>query len=380
MNQAAASRTIMIATSTWEYGAAVPMHFKTLADELAQRGHRVRLFVDGQAQTPNGPPAHTTYVWPSRRPTRWADAAFAHRIFSEHPPDILLANFGAVNVMTLVGWWHRVPVRIAWYHTLVEALRIDHKLSAWQRLLMLRKRLVYRLVTHFAPASQAAQNDLSIYYGVPDTQCRVFYNPLHDPLDGAKPASFNPYQLVCVGRFSQVKGQDILIRAAPGLRAEFPALKLVFVGDGPLRAECVALAQSLNVADACDFLGSVSHAEALRQIQTAAVKLVPSRSDNCPLTVIEALACGTPVIAARVGGIPELIDDGVEGFLAPPDDPAAFAERIARVLRDDKLRQTLSENARQRFLARYNMREAVAREADWLEQLAAQRPAKAFLK
>lgn len=365
----------VIATSSWKDGTAVPSHFKALADELVRRGHQVIILVAGrtmEAEKRSGNPL--VFNWPSRRPTKIKDAIFAHRLFSQHRPDCLIANFGAVNVMTIAGWLTRAPVRAVWYHTLYEAIKIDNKLPAWKRkALALRKRMVYRLATHFVPVTFAAQKDLCSVFGVPAERCSVFYNSLSDPA-GPEQAQLNSssenYQIVCVGRFDPVKGQDVLIRALPAIKAEFPNLKVNFAGDGAQKESCQQLAQSLGVEDLCVFWGNASHAEVLNLIKASDISVIPSRSDNCPMTLIESLACGKPVIASNVGGIPELIDDGVEGFLAPPDDHEALAEKIMRLLKDSAMKAAVSTNARNRFLKDYDLRSAVSREAAWLEQIA----------
>jgi glycosyltransferase involved in cell wall biosynthesis len=104
-------------------------------------------------------------------------------------------------------------------------------------------------------------------------------------------------------------------------------------------------------------------------MRSAAVTVLPSRHDNCPLVTIESLAVGTPVIASRVGGIPEVVRDGVDGFLVPPDDPAALAARLDDVFSNPGLRQNLRTNAREGFLNRLELRRAVKNQADWLETL-----------
>lgn len=366
----------VIATSSWKDGTAVPSHFKALSDELVSRGHQVIILVAGrtmETERRSGNPL--VFNWPSIRPTGIKDALFAQRLFSRYRPDCLIANFGAVNLMMIIGWLNRAPVRVAWYHTLSEAIKIDNKLPDWKRrALTLRKRMVYRLATHLVPVTLAAQQDLCSVFGVAPERCSVFYNPLDDPAGSGHPqAGSSPsggYQIACVGRFDLVKGQDVLIRALPAIKAGFPNLKVCFVGDGAQKENCQRLAQSLDVREICVFLGSAAHDEVLNLIKTADISVIPSRSDNCPMTLIESLACGKPVIASRVGGIPELMDDGVEGFLAPPDDPEALAEKITRLLKDDDLKAAFSANARNRFLKDYDLRSAVAREANWLEKIA----------
>ena len=102
-------------------------------------------------------------------------------------------------------------------------------------------------------------------------------------------------------------------------------------------------------------------------MRAATVTILPSRSDNCPLVIIESLAVGTPVIGSRVGGIPEVVRDGIDGFLVPPDDPQALAAKLDLVLANAGLREKLRANARAGFLSRFEQREAVREQADWLE-------------
>ena len=98
---------------------------------------------------------------------------------------------------------------------------------------------------------------------------------------------------------------------------------------------------------------------------------MPSRSDNCPLAAIESLAVGTPVVASQVGGIPEIVRDGLDGFLVPPENPAALAAKLEKVITDAELRRKLGGNARAGFLARFEQRNMVRDQADWLEELVA---------
>lgn len=106
---------------------------------------------------------------------------------------------------------------------------------------------------------------------------------------------------------------------------------------------------------------------------SALVTLVPSRADNCPLTVIESLAVGTPLVASAAGGIVELVRDGIDGFLITPDDPEALAEKLKILLTNPKLREKMGANARRRFLDCFEQREAIAKQADWLEEIVATR-------
>jgi len=311
------------------------------------------------------------YGFPSPRPTHLVDLRFALNRIKRERADAILANFGSVNILMLAGWLTKVPVRIAWYHTLNEPIRLDGKKPAWQEsLLEFRKRLFYRLCTHFVSVSRAGVKDLANIFHVPSARVQVLHNSMPDPKPGIDSSPVREAQtLVCVGRFDVCKGQDVLIKAISLLHNQYPDLVVKFIGDGGMMTKCQGLARELEVEEHCQFLGSLPNQEVLYQLAQASASVLPSRNDNLPSTVIEALAVGTPVIASRVGGIPEMFHDGKEGFLVPREDPVALANCIARLLREDELRRQMGEESRCRFLEAFESSKVVPRQADWLESV-----------
>ncbi len=107
----------------------------------------------------------------------------------------------------------------------------------------------------------------------------------------------------------------------------------------------------------------------------AALVVVPSRAEALGLVNIESLAVGTPVVASRVGGIGDAVRDGLDGLLVPPDDPAALAEAIGRLLADPATRQRMGHAARQGFLERFELQANIGRQVEWYEKLVAERTA-----
>ena len=99
------------------------------------------------------------------------------------------------------------------------------------------------------------------------------------------------------------------------------------------------------------------------------IHILPSRAEALAVVNVEALAMGTPVVGARVGGIGEAVRDSVDGFLVPPNDPATTAERIGQLLADPDLRRRMSAAARQGFLEQRELAANMGRQADWYEQL-----------
>ena len=104
----------------------------------------------------------------------------------------------------------------------------------------------------------------------------------------------------------------------------------------------------------------------MKRMALATATVVPSRSEGFGLVNIESLAVGTPVVASSVGGIVEVIRDGIDGFLVPPDNPELLAERLHLLLSNSELRSTMSRNARERFLTTFEQSKVIKEQADWL--------------
>jgi glycosyltransferase involved in cell wall biosynthesis len=351
----------------------VANHFKALGRELVARGHRVVFLIDGCKVNEEDHDANPAiYTWPSPRPTNGRDFLFLHRLIRRYRPACLVANFGAVNVMAVVGRAAGVPVRVSWYHTVSQTIDLNTDLSSWQvRLLRQRKRLVYNLSTHLVAVSAAAAADLQGVYDIPAHKVSIWPLLLRDPQPEplAPPPVRDPWRVLCVGGLLPAKGQDVLLRALPSLVARFPRLRVDFVGAGPKREAYEALARELGVAEWCCFVGAVPHSEVLARMAAAAVVVVPSRAEALAVVNVESLAMGTPVVGTHIGGIVEAVRHGVDGFLVPPDDPAALAQRIGQLLANPAARQAMGAAARQGFLERVELRANIGRHVSWYEQL-----------
>jgi len=343
-------------------------YFRALADELARRDHRVILIVGGRRHDVVDRDSNPSILtWPSARPTKWRDAVFLYSLIREHRPDCVIGNFAAVNLCLLVGKICGVPNRIAWYHTITRAIDADSALPKWKRsFLKLRKRLVYRCATRIIANSMAAAKDAQKVYGVPDDKCMSLPFLIPDP--PVRNSGGNSDKVVCVGRLYRSKGQATLIRAAKRIRESAPNVTIEFIGDGPERRNCEALAASLGVRDCCSFPGTLPLAEALTRVASAAVSVTTSWNEASGLASVEAQAVGTPVVASAVDGIMEVVLDGQTGFLARPDDADAFAEKIIALLKNDEMRRRFGLRAREHFEKTFSDRN-IARHADLFERL-----------
>lgn len=166
-------------------------------------------------------------------------------------------------------------------------------------------------------------------------------------------------RLGAVGRLSGEKGLDVLLDAFARVAEPAPDARLVLVGDGPERGALEARARDLSIADRVEFLGQRSDVPTL--MAGLDLYVLPSRTEGLPMALLEAMAARLPIVATRVGGIPEAVTDGQSALLVSPEDPAALAEAMMRVLRETGLAERLRSAARAAFEDRYELSRMVDR-------------------
>jgi glycosyltransferase involved in cell wall biosynthesis len=156
-----------------------------------------------------------------------------------------------------------------------------------------------------------------------------------------------------VGRMTGVKDTGAVLEIVRAAREQGVDAVLCMVGDGPDRQRLEQLAHELGIARACYFVGYQEDVAGYYRLFDAFV--LPSVNEGTPVSAIESLASGTPVVANRVGGVPDVVRDGVDGFLVEPGDVEGAGARVAQLARDGKLRDTLGATGRERILRRYSV-------------------------
>ena len=172
------------------------------------------------------------------------------------------------------------------------------------------------------------------------------------------PAFCREPEMLCVGRLVPDKDHKTLLEAFALVRAQLPAARLHLVGDGPLHEELHRHALGLGLGEAVLFHGSRDNVR--DYLHKARLMVLASVSEGMPNVLLEGMACGLPVAATRVGGIPDLVEHGVHGLLAPPRDPAALAQCLLPLLTDDALARNMGEAGRALAVQHYSL-EALAR-------------------
>jgi glycosyltransferase involved in cell wall biosynthesis len=179
-----------------------------------------------------------------------------------------------------------------------------------------------------------------------------------DRLPVREPRGGKAKSLICVGRLSPEKGQAGLLKAFAEVSAHHEDVELRLVGNGPEREELEKLASDLKLGDRVTFAGRLTETDTLSEIARSDIFILPSFMEGLPIVLMEAMALGVPVIASRVAGIPELVEDGAGGLLFAPSDWAGLAACIERLLTEDKLYEALADHARHKVSAEFDARKS----------------------
>ncbi|TFG92700.1 MAG: colanic acid biosynthesis glycosyltransferase WcaL [Myxococcales bacterium] len=185
----------------------------------------------------------------------------------------------------------------------------------------------------------------------------AIFRPVPEQAGEAK----HPLRLVCVGTLHEVKGQAVLIEACRLLAERAIEFRCDLVGDGPDREALERQARAAGRAGQVRFLGALTRTEVAARLRDADVAVVPSvptrdgRREGIPVALMEAAATGRPVVASRLSGIPEAIEDGVQGLLVEPGDFRALADAIGTLAADPLLRTRLGAAARERMLREFDL-------------------------
>ena len=190
---------------------------------------------------------------------------------------------------------------------------------------------------------------------------RVFNGIAMGGFPAREPAGAVP-RIVSVGRYVEKKGFDVLIEACGLLRERGRAFACDIVGEGPLEVALQAQIDRAQLGDTVRLLGPRAQADVRRLLagaQIFALACVPEQgggSDNLPTVIMEAMACGLPVVSTRVAGVPEMIVDGADGFVVAPRDAVAFAGALEKLLLDPVRAAQCGERGRESAAAKFSIR------------------------
>lgn len=177
------------------------------------------------------------------------------------------------------------------------------------------------------------------------------------PPQGGRPARPDgELHILSVSRLVKSKGQDVLLRAVSLLKQAGLPVRLRIGGDGPEMDALQTLARELQLGDFATFLGSLAEDRYLAEMQAADVFVLASHAEPMGVVYMEAMSTEIPTIGTNAGGVPEMITDGVNGVLVPPNDPQSLACALRRLHQQPQLRASLGQAARQTILSEFDSR------------------------
>ncbi len=355
------------------------VYVRELARELAARGHEVDVFTrrteagapetaailaDGGTarviQIDAGPAELLEKETLPEFIDAFADGVFAFAQRDRARYDVLHSHYwlsGLVAERLKKRW--AVP-HVTMFHTLGEVknrARVSERESSVR---IAAERAIAEHAERIVVASRDEQRVLVQHYGaagrrVSVVPCGVNLDLFHpvEKQDARRQLGLSDDDriLLFVGRIEPLKGVDILLGAAAQLESESDCFVLVIGGDGSTREGELAhlrdLASQLGIAERVSFLGAVDHERLPLFYNAADVCVVPSFYESFGLVALEAMACGTPVVASRVGGLAVTIRDAETGYLIPWRCPEPFAERIELLLGNEELRRAFGQAARE---------------------------------
>lgn len=168
-------------------------------------------------------------------------------------------------------------------------------------------------------------------------------------------------RIIFVGRLAAVKGVPVLLEAFARARATHPEAELVLVGDGAERPRITARAADLGLGSSVRFAGYLTQDQVADELAQADIFALPSFAEGVPVVLMEAMATGLPVIATRIAGIGELVEEGASGFLVPPGDVDTLADRLCALLADAGQRSAMGQLGRACVVEEFDIAQEAAR-------------------
>src|SRR6266542_3595866 len=291
----------------------------------------------------------TVLEWPNKRPTKLKDLWFCWNLFRKIKPDIVMAHFSGIRLSMLGAWLAGVKYRVAWYHILSQQLK-DIKNNKWSESLMIKKFMAgYLFANYVVPFHEFGKRDAIKF--LHKSAKKIFVIPNGFSLTGREADKIEPYTATPVflflGRLQLYKGGDLIIKCFKKISEKYPEVKLQIVGDGDKEQSWKELIKTLQLENIVEMPGKTSSYNLVfSYLEKAYALLVPSRFDNFPTVIIEAFSSGVPVIGSNAGGIPEMIKQGVDGFICEPDNEQEWIDKIELLIKDVNLRNKMALQAR----------------------------------
>lgn len=263
-----------------------------------------------------------------------------YRIMKEEKPDVVHTHLDVIKYAVAAARLAGVPKCVHTVHNVAEK-------EAEGRAQKIINGFYFRRGLSVPVAlSPEVQTSIVSFYGLQKEQVPVAYNGVDlsrcQPKESYK--SGEAFHILHIGRFNEQKNHEMLLRVFQKLAEKHPNLRLDLLGEGELREKMESLAEDLGIREQVSFLGAQSNV--YPYLHNADLFLLPSRYEGMPMTLIEAMGTGLPIVATAVGGVPDMLTNGEDGITVPCEE-AAVAGACETLIRNEDLREKLGRAARE---------------------------------
>jgi len=293
-----------------------------------------------------------------------------HQFFRSYKIDIVHTHLLEADIFgRFAAIWAKVPIIITTTHS-VDGWKLNSRRYKTKCRLFLNG-IADKHSDAIITVSDYVKNFLIEHEGTDPKKIHVIKNgiEIHKNNKNSKP-SFDKQETIVlgsVGRLFEEKGFEYLLRAFQKAQNQYLNLKLLIAGDGPLRVELEKLADDLKITSGIEFMGVVDDIPTF--LSKLDIFILSSIQEGIPLGLLEAMAAGKPVIATKVGGIPEVVDDGSDGILVPAANISELNDAILSLIQDERKRREMGRNARRKVIDAFNLDTAVKQLEDLYENL-----------
>jgi sugar transferase (PEP-CTERM/EpsH1 system associated) len=282
-----------------------------------------------------------------------------YRVLRDLRPHIVQThNWGTLLEGVVAAKLAGVPIVVHAEHGTIQ--------GGWGRLVT--QRFLWRTVQRVLCVSQAHRQRLVETVGFPYERLTLILNGVDVQAFPPRPADkdtiradlgleLDPIYIGTVGNLRPVKNQALLLQAAQQVCARYHNVRVVIIGEGPLRGQLVRTAEALGIQKQVCLLGA--RAEISELLNALDIFVLPSLSEGLPMSVLEAMACGLPVVATDVGGIPEVVVHGQTGLLVSSQDVQQLAAALETLVQQPGLRLTLGHQGRARVVEHFSLQRMV---------------------
>ncbi len=255
----------------------------------------------------------------------------------------------ALPIITTIHTAMRIDSR---YHEVVDPYSLAEKIQSMYFSPLVESQLL-KLSDIITAVSPTVANELN-GYGMDSSKVKVMWNGVDEKIfSPTKNKEKLEKYVLFTGVLRARKGLFDLIKCAILVKKTIPDIKFVICGTGPLLQQLTEQVRNVGLKEQVIFLGRVDRRKFIQICQSATIQVVPSIYEGLPTVLLEAMACGLPVVATNIGGIRDIISSNVNGLLVPPGSPVKMAKMIEMLWTDEPLRKKLGNSARETILKKY---------------------------